>query len=156
MCLKKEGRGEKTLAIKLEFTIRSEMRSRSGRGAKLFKTNVYLEKWALSMGLPVLPECRTNVFTGPGQSRPPAALHADPCIIEWPLSEDNIPQKDTKYGQGWNGPLLWINCLAVEIRVIQHELSEENISHLAFCKVDAILIFHAHFKKKIKKACVLL
>lgn len=32
------------LAIKFEFTIQSEMRSRRGRGAKLFKTNVYLEK----------------------------------------------------------------------------------------------------------------
>lgn len=95
----KRREGEKTLAIKLEFTIRSEMRSRSGRGAKLFKTNVYLEKWALSMGLPVLPECRTNVFTRPGQSRPPAGLHADLCIIQWPFSEDNIPQKETKYGE---------------------------------------------------------
>lgn len=56
------------LAIKLKFTIQSEMRSCWGRGAKLFKTNVYLEKWALSMGLPVLPECCTNVFTRPEQT----------------------------------------------------------------------------------------
>lgn len=56
------------LAIKFEFTIQSEMRSCWGRGAKLFKTNVYLEKWALSMGLPVLPECCTNVFTRPEQT----------------------------------------------------------------------------------------
>lgn len=31
-------------AIKMKFTIQSEMRSERGRGAKLFKTNVYLEK----------------------------------------------------------------------------------------------------------------
>lgn len=61
-----KSRGE-NLAIKLKFTIQSEMRSRWGRGAKLFKTNVYLEKWALSMGLPILPEC-TNVFTRSGQT----------------------------------------------------------------------------------------
>ena len=66
VCFQKVG---ENLAIKLKFTIQSEMRSRWGRGAKLFKTNVYLEKWALSMGLPVLPECcSTNVFTRPEQT----------------------------------------------------------------------------------------
>lgn len=96
---KKKKGGKKTLAIKLEFTIRSEMWSHSGRGAKLFKTNVYLEKWALSMGLPVLPECCTNVFTRLEQSGPPAGLRAHPCSILWPFFENNAPpsQKMRKY-----------------------------------------------------------
>ena len=65
VCFRKE---EINLTIKLKFTIQSEMRSCWGRGAKLFKTNVYLEKWALSMLLPVPLECCSNRFTRADQT----------------------------------------------------------------------------------------
>lgn len=89
VCFRKVGGN---LAIKLKFTIQSEMRSRWGRGAKLFKTNVYLEKWALSMGLPVLPECCTNVFTRPEQTTSKTAAL---CSLLWPFQTGLHSVQDT-------------------------------------------------------------
>lgn len=57
----------------MKFTIQSEMWSHQGRGAKLFKTNVYLEKWALSMRLPAFLVGWGNVFTRADQTTARAA-----------------------------------------------------------------------------------
>lgn len=82
------------LVIKFKFTIQSEMRSRWGRGAKLFKTNVYLEKWALSMGLPVLPECCTNVFTRPDWTTSKSACSSVQSVASCGLfKHDHIQHK---------------------------------------------------------------
>lgn len=76
------------------------------------------------MGLPVLPECRTNVFSRPGQSGPPAGMHADPCII---CSEDDrLCIGRTKWTPLVSKVLFWLNSNMMGdvnfLRKIKHSL----------------------------------